>query len=1584
MKRLLLSLAAAVLAVFGAMAEEVTFDFSGTTEKYGIPYEETFYATSFVTAPYVISEGNVSLTLEPTSEGGWARCGKNSNTGLYVGDAAGESAVISISIPNSTITKVETVITPSTAMSQWTEPPFSIDGVELTYDGAANVFAWSGEKSNTVKFNFIRMTGAKCLKTLKITYEAGAAVEPTFLTLSGVNPADGTSFANWQAPTECTFDFTNDNPGSFPGIAVNRDCAEKIQVQRMNMSGKYVTAYEIDPANTEKVYVDARYDGRLHVVFNEALPLVGTNVQEQYQIVLPQGLVRKYGLSANPEADVTAEEINKEEIVGYTIKKLPSYSSTPGNGETVSTVIGNLNTVTVDFEAGTVLKVADNAKATLYKVTSAGLETKVGEYSIAASGATATLTYDGTAAIPVLTDASTYKIVVGEGDLMTDDGWGMYDPYPEVVINGLRLIWLDNSNIVLEGLEPQGGTYASAQDFPKEFTMVFPGAVNTTGLTSGCSIKRGTTTVATITGEASADKKSIKWTIKPATGNAAELGNSSSTINGNPQWWIAGDYTIEIAANKIIDIENSSVKNAKMTFGPWKCETGADNLVAYDYINNSQNFFKDGVQIITSKKIEPQAFGAIPNDPGFGQIYLKFLTTCKMNEDAPTSAMTLKKSGSSEVLMSVNPSSKLNVVEKEGDEITGMGHIWNTVGPIATTAVNQANKNNTAWYIFYDLTSDMSYGNAAGTGTMRYTPGYLTEPGTYTFHVDKGFFVTDDGVLSEEINIEFTILGLDLETTIAPANNANVGSLKDITITYPEGTTTSVAEGVTVQLDYSTPISDSLKELMPVFKVSCEGNVVTLSADKAFAIPDKYNYVLNIPGNVWNVTYGGMTEGNRSVDLKYFITDVEAGTVTPAPTAEGETIAAADLSTIVYNSVVAISTAEDTKLGNAVLYSVADGTRTQVATYSGVAAGNVITWTTTADLSALAGGEYEFVIPANAVAYAGLKSSVNATKDFVYAYKLQDTASFADIFTLVQPAKTEVYDYELGEDGLTMAFSFKDTKIEQTTDSNLKLTLSFDDEVIAEIPATSSAIEFEEAMEWGGNVIDGSFFINFPDVVKDFDLRTAGTYTLVIPNGFYTSGGVNVIGATYSVKVVKKPVDFTYTLAPAAGSEVETLAEVVLQFPNAGDINYASDSKNPVATLASEDGTVVVTSIYPALSSGNSLTLKFGDANTNWVNGKYTLTVHAGTVNLDNPNFDDSVIGSGNFEGLTAEYTLNAKAAQGDIKEYISLSLPSSLEANQFNTVMPGMGSCGLGVIGLGLKTTAFAGVAGADFISLYYQKDENSSRELLNVINPANENEVFVLGASIMDESDLPSFTPTSVLYMMFANNGEGDIDETVLPDYTREGYYTLVIPDGAFSADGIILKGTELTYHYKNETGGFNYEYTLEPDAALTKDEPINKAAEVFGVSGTGIVLTFVGTNQVDCDSNPATLTCPDGTVLTKNTPSSNWTNKLTWKFGTQSTKWADGEYVFEIFPGKIYVNMGFVEDLPDGTEGNFPGLKAVYYVSDLTGVTLIGVDKADSYTVYTMDGKLVRLNATMDQMLDIEPGLYIVNGKKAYIRK
>ncbi|MDE5552838.1 MAG: hypothetical protein K2I91_06515, partial [Muribaculaceae bacterium] len=162
-----------------------------------------------------------------------------------------------------------------------------------------------------------------------------------------------------------------------------------------------------------------------------------------------------------------------------------------------------------------------------------------------------------------------------------------------------------------------------------------------------------------------------------------------------------------------------------------------------------------------------------------------------------------------------------------------------------------------------------------------------------------------------------------------------------------------------------------------------------------------------------------------------------------------------------------------------------------------------------------------------------------------------------------------------------------------------------------------------------------------------------------------------------------------------------------------------------------------------------------------------------------------------------------------------------------------------------------------------------------------------------------------------------------------------------------------------------------------------PANGTDFEGSISGE-IVLTVEGADYVTYDTAPASLTNDKGERVTafNSTPAAK-DNTITWSFYENSPYlFVDGEYTLTIRKNTIGADM----DAERTGEGNFPteDITVTYLVHNGTGVALIGVDAADSYDVYTMDGKVVLLNAGNDAMLNLAPGMYIINGKKAFVRK
>lgn len=336
------------------------------------------------------------------------------------------------------------------------------------------------------------------------------------------------------------------------------------------------------------------------------------------------------------------------------------------------------------------------------------------------------------------------------------------------------------------------------------------------------------------------------------------------------------------------------------------------------------------------------------------------------------------------------------------------------------------------------------------------------------------------------------------------------------------------------------------------------------------------------------------------------------------------------------------------------------------------------------------------------------------------------------------------------------------------------------------------------------------------------------------------------------------------------------------------------------------------------------------------------------------------------------------------ITDYLTLSTPSSLEAKPANTRTP-FGQTGLGILIFGVTDKNLKVNSCEEDITMHYSSTPDGEQTLLRSLKTTgNAPGVMIMGIQPFDNYDFSDQPAVYVMYMFFASkedsNNELDIDKEKLPLYRQDGYYKVTIPDGAFKlSDGTLLAGAEFTYHFDATEAPRDLSYSITPASGSVAES----AADIFSKDTSGIRVDFTGARYVDYlhSGNVATLTFPDGKVLKSNSPKGGgYRRYLSFTFGTSTTDWSqDGEYEFEILPGRVGIDQGeYTEWSYDGTQPNFPGMKALYVVDSTSGVLLPGVSKAEYYDVYTLTGKVLLKNASHTDLKLLEEGIYIVNGR------
>lgn len=78
-------------------------------------------------------------------------------------------------------------------------------------------------------------------------------------------------------------------------------------------------------------------------------------------------------------------------------------------------------------------------------------------------------------------------------------------------------------------------------------------------------------------------------------------------------------------------------------------------------------------------------------------------------------------------------------------------------------------------------------------------------------------------------------------------------------------------------------------------------------------------------------------------------------------------------------------------------------------------------------------------------------------------------------------------------------------------------------------------------------------------------------------------------------------------------------------------------------------------------------------------------------------------------------------------------------------------------------------------------------------------------------------------------------------------------------------------------------------------------------------------------------------------------------------------------------LHIPAEFFEFLDGSTSA---ALEVVYTITT-SGITSVGVEKAESYTVYTVSGVLVLKSADVNSLSTLAPGIYVINGKKVLVK-
>ena len=204
-----------------------------------------------------------------------------------------------------------------------------------------------------------------------------------------------------------------------------------------------------------------------------------------------------------------------------------------------------------------------------------------------------------------------------------------------------------------------------------------------------------------------------------------------------------------------------------------------------------------------------------------------------------------------------------------------------------------------------------------------------------------------------------------------------------------------------------------------------------------------------------------------------------------------------------------------------------------------------------------------------------------------------------------------------------------------------------------------------------------------------------------------------------------------------------------------------------------------------------------------------------------------------------------------------------------------------------------------------------------------------------------------------------------------SEPGKYAIIIPAGYCLVDGVAMT-EDIRFDYTIEGAQPEYTVIISPaDGSTVKGEQLYE-----------ITVTFDGAKAIELNGDQATTLYQ----LDENG------NPIANIYQTMSVEGNVAKFsVMELhkpyldpagtFQFTIPVGMVTITDNNDVVGKNKDNIVATY-ISEGSSVDTIGVDAKD-LNIYTVSGMLIKRNGTYEDVKALEPGIYIINGKKFYVK-
>ena len=227
-------------------------------------------------------------------------------------------------------------------------------------------------------------------------------------------------------------------------------------------------------------------------------------------------------------------------------------------------------------------------------------------------------------------------------------------------------------------------------------------------------------------------------------------------------------------------------------------------------------------------------------------------------------------------------------------------------------------------------------------------------------------------------------------------------------------------------------------------------------------------------------------------------------------------------------------------------------------------------------------------------------------------------------------------------------------------------------------------------------------------------------------------------------------------------------------------------------------------------------------------------------------------------------------------------------------------------------------------------------------------------------------------------------NLDEEI----TADGDYILTLPAGVINYEDGSSNTSDFAFHYTIGSGS-GKDYTVVANPA--------DGAEVTSLKS--VILTFTGMDVVDWaynfedydneDTTPkAILTKPSGETVTMTSSNLSYNDINYNSLGLNQLCFIFDEEYTEAGTYTLNIEAGFFEDSDDGFATTHYPINQAYsfswtVVGASSGIEAIFAEDG-VVNVYKVNGIQILKDAEPAELRSLDPGLYIINGKKVYLRK